>query len=39
MQGEVGYVQGLNRFLDPNRESTLSRMGSDMITPGVGKAM
>jgi hypothetical protein len=42
MQGEAGYVQGLNRFLDPNRGSTLSRVGSDgsqTTTPGVGKAM
>jgi hypothetical protein len=42
LQGRVGYVQGLNRFLDPNSGRTLSRVGSDgsqTTTPGVGKAM
>lgn len=42
LQGKVGYVQGLNRFLDPNSGRTLSRVGSDgsqTATPVVGKAM
>lgn len=42
IQGEVGYVQGLDRFLDPGRGSTLSRAESgksQATTPGVGKAM
>ncbi len=46
MEAEVGYVQGLNRFLPPEerkRGSLLSRVGSDRSTnastPGVGKAM
>jgi hypothetical protein len=42
MEGELGYVQGLNRFLPSGRTSTLSRMGSEKSnasTPGVGKAM
>jgi hypothetical protein len=42
MEAEVGYVQGLNRFLGSGRTSGLSRMGSDrsnVSTPGVGKAM
>ena len=45
VQGELGYVQGLNRFLPNGRASTLSRMGSGSgsdrsnDTPGVGKAI
>jgi flagellar biosynthesis/type III secretory pathway protein FliH len=41
MQGEIGEVQGLNRFLDPNRGSTISRAesGSSQSTIGVGKAV
>ncbi|KAH7348390.1 hypothetical protein BKA65DRAFT_259826 [Rhexocercosporidium sp. MPI-PUGE-AT-0058] len=45
MEGEVGYVEGLSRFLSNNRGSQMSRMGSDkstgrsIRTPGVGKAM
>jgi hypothetical protein len=41
-KAEVGYFQGLNRFLGSGRTSTLSRMGgerSNVSTPGVGKAM
>lgn len=45
VQGELGYIQGLNRFLPDGRASTLSRMGSgsgsdkSAETPGVGKAI
>ena len=41
MRGEIGEVQGLNRFLDPDRGLTLSRMGSgsSQATTVVGKAM
>ncbi|KAH9204338.1 hypothetical protein DL95DRAFT_529306 [Leptodontidium sp. 2 PMI_412] len=45
MEGEVGYVEGLSRFLSNNRGSQISRVGSDKSTgrsigtPGVGKAM
>jgi hypothetical protein len=42
MQVGAGYVQGLNKFLDPNRGSTLSRVGgerSQTTTFGVGEAM
>lgn len=46
MEGEVGYVQGLSKFLSNNRGSQISRIGSDKSsgrstigTPGVGKAM
>lgn len=42
VQGDLGYVQGLNRFLGPNRGSSLSRMGSErsqVSSPGVGKAV
>jgi len=42
IEGELGYVQGLNRFLPNGRASALSRMGSDKSTastPGVGKAI
>jgi hypothetical protein len=48
MEGEVGYVEGLSRFLNNlnnNRGSQISRAGSDKSTgrsigtPGVGKAM
>lgn len=40
VQGELGYVQGLNRFLPGTRASSLSRSGSDQSNDaGVGKAI
>ncbi len=45
MEGEVGYVEGPNKFLSNNRGSQISRMGGDKSTgrsigtTGVGKAI
>ena len=40
VQGDLGYVQGLNRFLPDTRASSLSRSGSDQSNDRVvGKAI